>query len=187
MKNKRKQIFWFAFKIMTTIMSVFKIFRNIEKEINFSELKSGYYILDFGCGPGFNTIHAAKIVGIKGKVFALDIQKQAIEIVTKKAEKNKLKNIETILSDCYSGLKDNTINLVYLHNTFPMIKNKKDVLNEIYRVLKINGRLSYMSRSGSKILMENRMTDKELKKYLKTEYNMELIKHKNGHSIFEKK
>ena len=168
------------------IMSVMQIFRNIDNEIMYAGTKSGDFILDFGCGLGFNTIPAAKIVGSKGKIFALDIQKQAIEIVTKKAKKYKLINIETILSDCNSGLKDNTINVVYLHNTFPLIKNKKDVLSEIYRVLKINGRLSYMSRPGSKIIRKNRMTDKELKKCLRTEYNMELIKHKNGHSIFEK-
>lgn len=175
-----------VFKIMTTIMSVVQIFRNIDNEIMYAGTKSGDYVLDFGCGLGFNTIPAAKIVGSKGKIFALDINKKSIEIVTLKAEKYNLKNINTILFDCNTGIEDKSIDIVYLHNTFPMIKNKNDVLNEIYNVLKINGKLSYISRFGSQFIGKNRMTYKELKKHLKTEYNMELTNHKNGHSIFKK-
>lgn len=174
------------FKIMTTIMSVFKIFRDIEKEINFSVLKSGYKVLDFGCGLGFNTIPASKIVGHEGKIFALDNNKKAIGIVRKKIENRKLKNIGTILSDCDTSLGDNTIDIVFLHNTFPMIKNKKDVLKEIHRVLKNKGKLSYISRTGSRIMAINKMTNKELTTYLKKEYKMELIKKDNGHLLFEK-
>ncbi len=133
---KQKQMSHIMFKIMTTIMSVFKIFRNIEKEITFSELKIKDIVLDFGCGFGFNTIPAAKIVGSTGKIFALDINNNAIKIVRNKIVKYNLKNIETILSDCDTGLGDNTIDIVFLHNTFPMVENKKYVLKEIHRILK---------------------------------------------------
>ncbi len=181
-----KQMPALVFKIMTTIMSVMQIFRNIDNEIMYVGTKYGDYVLDFGCGLGFNTIPAAKIVGSKGKIFALDINQKSIEIVTQKAEKYNLKNINTILSDCNTGIENKSIDIVYLHNTFPMIKNKNDVLNEIYKVLKINGKLSYISRFGSQLIGKNMMTDKNLEKYLRTEYNTELIKHKNGHSIFKK-
>ena len=186
MKNEQKQMSRLVFKIMTLIMSIRKIFRNIDDEVRYAGIKPGDYILDFGCGLGFNAIPAAKIVGSKGKVFALDIHKQAIEIVIKKTKNYEFKNIETILSDCNTGLKDNTINVVYLHNTLPLIKNKKGVLNEISRVLKIRGKLSYMSRFGSRIMGKYTMKDEKLKEYLKTEYKFELIKSKNRHFIFEK-
>ena len=183
---KQKQMPGLMFKIMTIIMSIFKIFRNIEQEVNYSELKLGYKVLDFGCGLVFNTIPAARIVGSTGKIFALDNNKKAIEIVRQKIEKYKLKNIETIFSDCDTFLDDNTIDIVFLHNTFPMIENKKRVLNEIHRVLKINGKLSYTSRIGSRLVVKNRMTNKELIDILTKEYKMGLVKQNNGHILFEK-
>ena len=167
---KQKQMPGLMFKIMTIIMSVFKIFRNIDKEIYFTGIKSGYTVLDFGCGLGFNTIPAARIVGSTGKIFALDNNKKAIEIIRGKIKKNNIKNIEVIFSDCDTSLDDNTIDIVFLHNTFPMIENKKDVLNEIRRVLKSMGKLSYISRTGAKIMVKNKMTDIDLTIYLNKEY-----------------
>ena len=183
---KQKPMSRLMFMIMTFIMSVFKIFRNIDNEIYFTGIKLGYTVLDFGCGLGFNTIPASKIVGHEGKIFALDNNRKAIEIVRRKFEKYNLKNILTILSDCDTGLIDNTIDVVFLHNTFPMIKNKKGVLNEIHRVLKIKGILSYMSRTGSRLMVKNKMTNKELINHLRKEYKMELIKQDKEHLLFEK-
>jgi hypothetical protein len=71
-----------------------------------------------------------------------------------------------------------------LHNTLPLIKNKKQVLNEIHRVLKVGGRLSYMSRALSRASEENTMSDERLKEGLKNDYI--LVKEKSGHLIFEK-
>ena len=185
-KMKQKQMPGLMFKIMTSIMSVKKQFRNFDKEINFSGLKSGNTVLDFGCGSGYNSIPAAKIVGLNGKIFALDIHKTALAVIREKIEEQNLINIETIHSDCDTGLKNNSVDIVFLHNTFPIIKNKKDVLSEIHRILKTNGKLSYMSRLGSRLMVKNKMTNKELTVCLIKEYNMELIKHKNGHLLFEK-
>ncbi len=184
--NKQKPMLSIMFKMMTIIMSIRKKFRNIDEELSLAGTKPGDYILDFGCGLGFNTVPAAKIVGLKGKVFALDIHKQAIEIVSKKAKKYKLNNIKTIISNCGTGLRSNTIDIVYLHNTLPLIENKKEVLDEIYRVLNTNGILSYMSRFGSRLTGNNSMNGKQLRKYLEAENKFKLIKSRNGHFIFKK-
>jgi ubiquinone/menaquinone biosynthesis C-methylase UbiE len=182
--DKQKQMPWFAFKVMTLIMSVRKKFRNIEEEIGLAGINEGDYILDFGCGLGFNTILAAQKVKEQGKVYALDINPQSIKMVKNKSSKNKLENIETILSDCDTCLEDRSVDIVYLHNTLPLVKNKQQVLNEIHRVLKVGGRLSYMSRTLSRAAGENTMSDGRLKEVLKADYT--LIKEKNAHLIFEK-
>ena len=183
---KQKPMPEIAFKAMTAIMSIRGLFRDIDGEVRYAGIKPGCYLLDFGCGLGFNTIPAAEIVGPKGKVFALDVSGQAIEVLKKKAKKNNLKNIEIILSDCDTGLESNSMDIVYLHNTLPLIKNKKDVLDEIYRVLKINGRLSYVSRPFSRIAGDNSMTDEELREYLEAKNKFKLIKSKSSHFVFEK-
>ena len=182
--DKQKQMPWFAFKVMTLIMSVRKKFRNIEEEIGLAGISEGDCILDFGCGLGFNTILAAQKVKEQGKVYALDISLRSLKMVKKKSSKNKLDNIETILSDCNTNLEDRSVDIVYLHNTLPLVKNKQQVLNEIHRVLKVGGRLSYMSRTLSRAAGENTMSDGRVKEVLKPDYM--LTKEKNGHLIFEK-
>ncbi|MCK4829470.1 methyltransferase domain-containing protein, partial [bacterium] len=185
-KKTHKTMSGLAFKIMTIIMSIRKIFRNIKEETELAGINTGDYILDFGCGPGFNAIPATQKVGDEGKVFALDINPRAIEIVKKKKRKYNLTNIHTILSDCDTKLKSQSIDVVYLHNTFPMIKNKENVLDELYRVLKVNGKLSYMSRTLSRIAGHNPKIDDDLRKYLEHENKFKLIKEQNKHFVFEK-
>jgi hypothetical protein len=69
--DSQKPMSWFAFKIMTMIMSIRKKFRNIEEEISLAGLNAGDYILDFGCGLGLNTIPAAQKVKNKEKSLLL--------------------------------------------------------------------------------------------------------------------
>ena len=56
-------------------------------------IKKGHTVLDFGCGSGTYTIPVAKMVGKKGKVYALDKDKNALDNLMKKAELGRLKNI----------------------------------------------------------------------------------------------
>ncbi len=184
-KNGEKPMSWLAFQIMRLVMNLRKNFRKIEAEINFAGIKKGFFILDFGCGLGFNTIPAAKAVGREGKVYALDLSPQAIKIMEKKILKNNLINIELICSGCETGLEAESIDLVYLHNTLPIVKEKGKVLKEITRVLKSGGVLSYMSRTGARIYGKGQISDSRLEEILKPDF---LLKKANkGHLIFEKK
>ncbi len=58
-------------------------------------LKKGMTFVDFGCGMGFFSINAAKIVGTSGKVISLDIQAKMLEILQKRARRNKVDHIIT--------------------------------------------------------------------------------------------
>ena len=57
------------------------------------ELQVGMVFVDVGCGDGFFSILAAKIVGEKGKVYAVDIDPLAIEKVKQKVKAEGLENI----------------------------------------------------------------------------------------------
>ena len=78
----------------------------------------GARVLDFGCGPGSYSIKAAELVGPAGMVYALDIHPLAVESVRRAAAKKRLSNVETILSDCATGLDDGNIDVVLLYDTF---------------------------------------------------------------------
>jgi ubiquinone/menaquinone biosynthesis C-methylase UbiE len=63
------------------------------KQVLSPYLSQGMTFLDLGCGMGFFSIKGAKIVGDKGKVIALDIQKKMLDILEKKSKKAKLNHI----------------------------------------------------------------------------------------------
>ncbi len=57
-------------------------------------LAAGMVFVDVGCGDGFFSLLAAKIVGDSGSVYAVDLDPQAIEKLKAKAQKQNLKNIK---------------------------------------------------------------------------------------------
>jgi ubiquinone/menaquinone biosynthesis C-methylase UbiE len=60
-------------------------------------LKPGFTFIDVGCGEGFFAIPAAGIVGRKGKVCALDIDKYAITELKRKIARRGLKNLQVLV------------------------------------------------------------------------------------------
>jgi ubiquinone/menaquinone biosynthesis C-methylase UbiE len=116
---------------------------NILKEVR---IKLGFHVLDFGCGPGSYIVPLTELVGESGKVYALDIHPLAIRKVKDIASKKQLTNVETILSDCQTGLPDNTLDAVLLYAAFHHLSDPDMVLKELHRVLKPDGILSFGDR-----------------------------------------
>jgi len=112
---------------------------DILKEVG---IKPGFHVLDYGCGPGSYIIPLAELVGESGKIYALDIHPLAIQKVQYIASKKQLKNVEAILSDCQTGLPDNTLEVVLLYDAFHHLSDPDMVLKELHRVLKPDGILS---------------------------------------------
>lgn len=119
----------FTFKIR----DFFRPRRDVVKEVG---IKEGHRVLDFGCGSGSYVTAVSELVGKSGKVYALDVQPLAIEMVKKVTAKNKLTNVETILSDRKTGLPDDSIDVVLLYDVFHDLKDPDGVLEELHRVLR---------------------------------------------------
>jgi ubiquinone/menaquinone biosynthesis C-methylase UbiE len=113
---------------------------NILEEVG---IKPGFHVLDYGCGPGSYIIPLAQLVGKSGKIHALDIHPLAIKKVQDIASKKQLANVETILSDCQTGLPDNSLDVVLLYDIFHHLSDPDGVLKELHRVLKPDGILSF--------------------------------------------
>ncbi|MBA7575961.1 hypothetical protein ES708_17797 [subsurface metagenome] len=78
MKNKIEERYHhsnFAFGIISLMHDnpIIPIFRNPYRFLEAAGLKSGQKVLEVGCGPGFFTIPAAKIVGEEGSIYAVKI------------------------------------------------------------------------------------------------------------------
>jgi ubiquinone/menaquinone biosynthesis C-methylase UbiE len=113
--------------------------QNILKEVG---VKTGFQVLDYGCGPGGYIIPLTKLVGKSGKIYALDTNHLAIRAVKHMIVKKHLSNIETIHSDCKTGLPANSVDIILLYDTFHDLKHPNDILKELHRVLKAHGILS---------------------------------------------
>src|SRR4030042_5857073 len=86
---------------------------NILKEAG---IETGFHVLDYGCGPGGYIVPLVKLVGDSGKIYALDMHPLAIDAVQKLASKKGITNVQTILTDCRTGLSPNSIDVVLLHD-----------------------------------------------------------------------
>ena len=108
-----------------------------------ADIKQGFHVLDFGCGPGSYIAPLAELVGKSGKIYALDIHPLAIQKVQKLASKKRLDNVQTILSDCKTGLPSDSIDLILLYDVFHGLNNANIILTELHRVLKPKSILSF--------------------------------------------
>ena len=59
-------------------------------------IKAGQIVLDFGCGSGTYTVPAARIVGDKGKVYALDKDSEVLNKLMQRAQSVGLNNVRRI-------------------------------------------------------------------------------------------
>lgn len=133
----------FHFKVMSFAYKFRDFFlprMNILKEVG---IKPGFHILDYGCGPGSYISATAELVGKSGEIYALDIHPLAIQMVQSITSKKQLANAEIICSDCKTGLPNNSVDVVLLYDTFHDLNDPNGVLEELHRVLKPNGILSF--------------------------------------------
>jgi ubiquinone/menaquinone biosynthesis C-methylase UbiE len=147
------------FKGMCFFFMIRDFFRprsNILMEIG---IKLGNHLLDYGCGPGGYVPPAVELVGNSGRVYALDMNPLAVKRVQKIASKNQLANVETICSDCKTGLQDDSMDVVLLYDTFHNLSDPNDILKELHRVLKPNGVLSFSDHHMEENAIISKLTE----------------------------
>ena len=131
-----------GFKMMSALFTVRDIFNDPMKKIKKAKISKGYHVLDYGCGPGTYTIAAAEVVGDLGKVYAADIHPLSAKKIKAKASSKGLENIETITTNCYTGLDDESIDIIICFDMFHSVKEPNNILKEFHRVIKPNSILS---------------------------------------------
>lgn len=115
-----------------------------EEVLNVVNLRSGDKFLDAGCGDGYISIAASKIVGSDGKIFALDVYPESINNLKQDIENRKLTNIEAILSDITQSipLNEAAVDSVLMANVLHGFVEEDDVepvIKNIFKVLKRGG------------------------------------------------
>ncbi|MEK0368557.1 MAG: class I SAM-dependent methyltransferase [Nitrosopumilus sp.] len=132
---------YFAVSLILYFRDLFKPPKIVLREV---DIKHGFTILDYGCGPGNYSIAVSELLEGTGVVFALDKHPIAIKSISKKIKKRSIANIETIHSNCKTGLASNSVDVILLYHVFNDLKNPDVVLEELHRILKPSGILSFM-------------------------------------------
>ncbi len=120
--------------------SVRRTWYNPEAILNNIGLKAGMIFMDIGCGDGFFSLLAAKMIGRAGKVFAVDIDAGAIEKLKRKADEQGLENIQAVV-----GAGEETVfcngcaDIVFYSMVLHDFKDPKKVLFNARQMLKPNG------------------------------------------------
>lgn len=123
--------------------TMYGLFRNPERALQDAGVASGMHVLEVGCGPGFFTLPAAKIVGKSGSVCALDLNSYAVEHVRRKIDQAGVKNVEALQVDAAkTGQPAKSFDLVFLFGFRRAIGGMELVLKEMDRILKLGGILS---------------------------------------------
>ena len=110
----------------------------------FSKILNDKKILDFGCGKG-GFLRKIKEDGISNNIFGLEINK-----------KNR-KNINQLGINCYETIDENLyeFDFIFLNHVFEHLENPISILENLFKILKIDGHLIIEIPHGNDFLIKN--------------------------------
>ena len=110
------------------------------KIVDWMNLNQGMTVLEIGPGPGTFTFEAARRVGERGRVYAIDIQAPIVRELKRKIRESKFNNINVDLASAYVlPYPDNHFDRIFMITVLGEIPDKQRALVEFMRVLKDEG------------------------------------------------
>ncbi len=113
---------------------------------NKTQVEEKMKVADLGCGSsGHFVFPAARLVGKKGVVYAVDILRTSLETINKRAHAENLANIKTIWSNLEifgaTKIEAGSLDVALLINTLYQSHKRAEIVRESIRLLKKNGKL----------------------------------------------
>ncbi|MDZ4851811.1 MAG: class I SAM-dependent methyltransferase [Pirellulaceae bacterium] len=107
------------------------------------DLKPDLVVCDMGCGNGFYSLTMAEMVGPNGKVLAVDIQPQMLQMLSRRAAETKIDNIDMILGTVTDPkLPSGKVDLVLMVDVYHEFSHPQAMLAAIRKSLSPNGRIA---------------------------------------------
>lgn len=119
-----------------------EVFSQRQKVVTATGIKKGQIVADVGAGTGLYTRLFAEVVGDDGQVLAVDISPKFVEHIRTTSKAAGLRNVTPILCrDDSVDLPPNSVDVVYLCDTYHHFEFPQRTLASIHRALKPGGSL----------------------------------------------
>jgi SAM-dependent methyltransferase len=133
------------------------------------KLKPGDVVADIGAGSGYLTFRIAERIGPKGKVLAVDIQPEMLEIIRQKMKARKLSNVEPIQgTETDPKLPAGAVDLILMVDVYHEFAYPWEMTQAMIRSLKPGGRLVFVEYRLEDpqvwIKLVHKMTEKQVRK-----------------------
>lgn len=107
-------------------------------------LREDMIVADLGAGTGFYAITAGRMVP-RGKVYAVEVQKDFLPTIKNKAKDARVNNVECLWGDIEkiggTKIKDQVIDAVIASDVFSQVESKEKFTEEVKRILKPGGKV----------------------------------------------
>ncbi len=121
--------------------SVVESFAGTGNPFSLGAPEPGSVILDIGCGAGFDTLIAARLIGPSGSVIAVDMTEAMLEKTRRGALELGLGNVDARPGYAEDlPVADDSIDLVISNGVINLCPDKVQVMREVRRVLRPGGR-----------------------------------------------
>jgi ubiquinone/menaquinone biosynthesis C-methylase UbiE len=142
---------------------------NPKKLLELLKLKDGEVVADIGAGSGYYTFRMAKLVGPKGRILAVDIQKEMLDIVRDRMKKENLTNVEPVLGEeADPKLKDQSVDTILLVDVYHEFEFPYEMTEKMVKALKPGGRMVFvefrLEDDKVPIKLVHKMTEKQVLK-----------------------
>lgn len=123
---------------------------DIERIMSLAGVEDGQHVADIGCHEGYFSMHLSKQIGIRGKVYSVDVREDRLAKLNKNAADRGIYNITTILGDYDDPkLPENELDVVVIMDTYHEMKNYMAVLEHVKMALKPNGKIVILEKLKS--------------------------------------
>ena len=123
---------------------------HIYRVMDLLDIAPGKSVADIGAGSGWFTVRAAARVGSSGRVYAEDINPDAIDHIKTRAAKENLANIDTILGDINDPkLPPSTIDAVLILKTYHEFAHPIPLMQRLRASLKPGAKIGIIDRNGN--------------------------------------
>jgi ubiquinone/menaquinone biosynthesis C-methylase UbiE len=120
-------------------------------------IKEGNIVADIGCHQGYLSIRLAKYIGETGKVYSVDVREDRLNKLNDIATERSIRNIHTILGDYDDPkLKEQSIDVAFIIDAYHEMKDYRQILLNIKKALKPNGRLLVLEKLKQKMIGKSR-------------------------------